>query len=198
MYTQNLWTSNVSLPSTARFDLQIFSWVGIHFSGTEKQVSGNSGWLGNGFHHCLLLTMRPHKSALLSTFVFLIAKRSFFLSLHLVISDFFWLSFPSFSFILLLAVSCLLFFDFAFPSSPECGFLTDTEAPARLPQRANSDLDSAQRYSCQEGGCRWGCTKTKQNKTQKCKTGLNFNSEIKPKENLLQTFTELLWGSALL
>lgn len=131
----------------------------------------------------------PHRSALLCTFVFLIAKCCFFLSLHLVISDFFWLSFPSVSFILWLATSCLLlllpvysFLIFVFPSNPECGFLTNTEAPARLPQRANSNLDPAQQYGCQEGGCRWDCTKTKQNGTKP--KNMKLDLILTQKENL--------------
>lgn len=75
----------------------------------------NYGRDGNWFNSLSSLHYRPHKHALLSTFVFVIAKHSFFLSLHLVISDFFWLSFPSFSFILSRAVSCLLFFWFCLP-----------------------------------------------------------------------------------
>lgn len=49
---------------------------------------------------------------------------------------------------------CFLFtlFEIVFPPMPQCGFLTDTEAPAWLPQRANSNLDLAQQYCCQEGG----------------------------------------------
>ena len=80
-----------------------------HFSGTGSRYH-NYGRDGNWFNSLSSLHYRPHKHALLSTFVFVIAKHSFFLSLHLVISDFFWLSFPSFSFILSRAVSCLLFF----------------------------------------------------------------------------------------
>lgn len=160
----------------ARFNLQAFFWTRVNFSGTEKQVSGNYGRGSDWLSSLSPLHYRPHKRALLSPFVFLIAKHSFFLSLHLVISDFFWLSFSSFSFIFLLAVSCLLFFDFVFPSSPECGFLTDTEAPAGLPQRANSNLDPAQHYCCQEGavvGLAWKPNQTKQNtKHQNSKLGL--------------------------
>lgn len=131
----------------ARFNLHVFSWASVTFSRTEKQVSGNYGRYGNWVHQPAFSSLQTSQACPFIHICFLNCKNSFFSSLHLVISDFFVLSFPSFSFILLLAVSCLLVFDFVFPSSPECGFLTDTEAPAWLPQRANSNLDPAQHYA---------------------------------------------------
>lgn len=56
-----------------------FNWHAFPcFSGTEKQVSGNYGKDSNCSNSLSSLHYRPHKHALLSTFVFLIAKLCFF------------------------------------------------------------------------------------------------------------------------
>lgn len=64
--------------------------------------------------------------------------------------------------------------EIVFPPSPQCGFLTDTEAPAWLPQRASSNLALAQQDRCQEGGIITAKQNTKRTKKklQKKKKGL--------------------------
>lgn len=73
--------------------------------------------------------------------------------------------------------------EIVFPPSPQCGFLTDTEAPEWLPQRASYNLALTQQDRCQEGGIKTAKQNTKRTKKklQKKKSGLNFNSERKTK-----------------